>query len=59
MIAAPGNLNIKKLAAALILLIAVLAAAFLYLNGRGYLVLRTERPGRSIRGIPVRAIHSA
>ena len=49
-----GSLNIKKLAAALILLIAVLAAAFLYLNRPGHLVLINEETKEEIARYPAR-----
>ena len=49
-----GSLNIKKLAAALILLIAVLAAAFLYLNRPGHLVLINEETKEEIARYPIR-----
>ena len=47
-----GTLNIRKLAAALILLIAVLAAALLYLNRPGHLVLINEETGEEIARYP-------
>ncbi len=50
----PGTLNIRKLAAALILLIAVLAAAFLYLRRPGQLVLINEETGENIASYKVR-----
>ena len=49
-----GSLNIKKLAAALILLIAVLAVAFLYLNRPGHLVLINEETKEEIARYPAR-----
>ena len=49
-----GTLNIRKLAAALILLIAVLAAAFAYQRQRGYLVLSSVKTGQIYARYPVR-----
>ena len=43
-----GTLSFRKMAAALILLIAVLAAAFLYFNRSGHLVLVNEETGEEI-----------
>ena len=47
-----GTSNIRKIAAALILLIAVLAAAFLYLHREGRLVLTNADTGEKIASYP-------
>ena len=49
-----GTLNIRKTAAVLAILIAVMAAAFLYTNRPGRLVLVNEDTGERIASYPIR-----
>lgn len=49
-----GALHVKSIAAVLILIIAVLAAAFVYQQQRGYLVLSSAKTGEIYARYPVR-----